>query len=424
MSRLGHLPGVRLERRLDSPHWLKAAVPLASLILAALIAAAVLATTGHDPWTTYQQMFRAAVTADGGLTSTFVYATPLLLTGLCAAVAFRMRAWNIGGEGQLYMGAVGASAAGLALASWPQPLLIVAMMLAGIVAGGLWAAIPGLLRAYLHANEILVSLMLNYVAGLFMYYLIYDSTSYWRDLSSPSAKVFPTGKTLAPAASWPAFHVGSFALPLGFIVGTAVALLIGVLVRYTRYGFEMRVIGDSPSAARYAGIDTRRKIVSVMALSGAIAGLGGASQIGDFGHTLDPRGLQQASYGYTGIVVGALALYNPLAVVMVSLFIGALDNAGAALQGPSFPAGLVGTLQGIILFCVLGGEVITRYRLRFRPRGDHDGPLQGGQLERLQAPITDHGVSPEQIPGNLAAGSTPSRRWSTESTESTEEVAR
>jgi simple sugar transport system permease protein len=110
---------------------------------------------------------------------------------------------------------------------------------------------------------------------------------------------------------------------------------------------------------------TKRKIVSVMALSGGLAGLGGASQIGDFGHVLDPRGLEQAGYGYTGIVVAALALYNPLAVVIVSILIGALTNAGFALQGPSFPAGLVGTMEGIILFSVLGGEFLGRYRIRF-----------------------------------------------------------
>lgn len=354
----------RIERRLELPRWMTVAVPLASLVLAAVIGGIVLAATGHGPINTYAQMFKAAVTARGGLTATFVYATPLLFTGLCAAVAFRMRTWNIGGEGQLYMGAVGATAAGLALANWPRPLLIVAMIAAGVAAGAIWAAIPGILRAYLRTNEILVSLMLNYVAGLFMYYLIFDSTSYWRDLTSPSGKVFPTGKMLVGAANWPVTSVGSFVLPFGFLVGIVIAVCLWALVRYTRYGFEMRVIGSTPSAAHYAGIGTKRKIVSVMALSGGVAGLAGASQIGDFSHTLAPQGLQQAGYGYTGIVVGALALYNPLAVVIVSLFIGALDNAGAALQGPSFPVGLVGTLQGIILFCVLGGEILARYRVR------------------------------------------------------------
>jgi len=128
----------------------------------------------------------------------------------------------------------------------------------------------------------------------------------------------------------------------------------------------MRVVADSPPAAKYAGIKTRRKILSLMALSGGIAGLGGASQVGDFSHVLDPRGLEQAGFGYAGIVVAALARYNPVAVVLTSFFIGMLVNAGFALQGPGFPIGLTGTLEGILLFCVLGAEIFTRYRVTVR----------------------------------------------------------
>ena len=355
---------ITIERSLDTPRWLRVALPLISLVIAAVIAGIVLALSGHDPIGTYREIYAASFTSTGALTATFVYATPLLFTGLCVAVAFRMRVWNIGGEGQLYMGAIGASGAGLFFGGLPPVLLIPAMMAAGILAGMVWAMIPGLLRAYLRTNEILTSLMLNYVAGLVMYFLIYDSRSYWRDLTTPTALVFPTGKNLLPAASWPGLHLGSFELPFGFVVGLAVAVLLFGLIRLTRFGFEMRVMGDSPAAASYAGMRTKRTIVAVMALSGAIAGLGGASQIGDFGHVLDPRGLEQAQYGYTGIVVAALALYNPLAVVIVSILIGALTNAGFALQGPSFPAGLVGTMEGIILFSVLGGEILGRYRIR------------------------------------------------------------
>jgi simple sugar transport system permease protein len=109
---------------------------------------------------------------------------------------------------------------------------------------------------------------------------------------------------------------------------------------------------------------TRRKILAVMCLSGAIAGLGGASQDGDFRHLLDPRGLAQSGYGYTGIVVAALARYNPFAVVLVAFLLGGLQNAGYTLQGADFPAGLVGVMQGTILFCTLGGEILVRYRIR------------------------------------------------------------
>ena len=144
-----------------------------------------------------------------------------------------------------------------------------------------------------------------------------------------------------------------------------VAVGIWVLNSRTRFGFEAQVIGDSPRAARYAGMRTRRKIVAVMALSGAIAGIGGASQIGDFRHMLDARGLQQSNYGYTGIVVAALARYNPFAVVLVAFLLGGLENAGYTLQSADFPSGLVGVMQGLILFAMLGGELLVQYRITF-----------------------------------------------------------
>ena len=359
---------ITFERRLDDRRWITFAVPIASVLLALLVAGILLAATGHNPFSTYGQMYQAAFTDHGALAQTLISATPLMLTGLAVAVAFRMKVWNIGGEGQLYMGAVGAAGVGLALAHQPAAVSIAAMVLAGILAGMLWAAVPAVLRAYLNTNEILTSLMLNYVALQFINYLIFDSRSYWRDLVSPAAKVFPTGKYLPGHENWPALRIGTVAVPMGLMLAVALAAVLWWTFRATRYGFEMRVIGDSPSTARYAGMRTRRKIVSVMMLSGGLAGLGGASQVGDFGHVLDPTGLQQAGLGYTGIVVAALARYNPFAVVVVGLLIGALINAGFALQGPEFPIGLVGTMEGILLFCVLGGEILARYRVRFQRR--------------------------------------------------------
>ena len=340
------------------------AVPLGSLVVAHVAIAILLAATGHPPLTTFRKLFDAGYLADGALGNTFIAATPLAFTGLAAAVAFRMRLFNIGGEGQLYFGAIGAGAAALLLAGQSSAVLIVAMVIAGAALGAAWGAIPGLLRAFLHTNEIITSLMLNYVAALVLNYLIFDSLSYWRD-TSPTGQVFPQGKALPDAATWPVAVLGSVAIPFGFLLAIAVAAVIWVLYARTRFGFEAQVIGDSPRAARYAGMRTRRKIVAIMCLSGAIAGIGGASQDGDFRHLLDARGLQQANYGYTGIVVAALARYNPFAVVLVAFFLGGLQNAGYTLQSADFPSGLVGVMQGMILFAMLGGELLVQYRISF-----------------------------------------------------------
>ena len=360
---------IRIERRLQQSRWLTVAVPVGSVVFATLAMAVVLVATGHNPLHTYSKLFQAAFTDNGALSATFVSATPIAFTGLAAAAAFRMNLFNIGAEGQLYFGVVGAVAVALLLGNgMPGAISIAAMCVGGAVAGAAWAAIPGILRAFGRTNEIITSLMLNYVAGLIIDYLVLDSHSYWRDTTSPSAAVFPQGASIPDAALWPVATInavtGGIALPLGFGVACLVAVGLWVLYKRTRFGFEVQVIADSPRAARYAGMRTRRKILAVMCISGAIAGLGGAAQVGNFDHLLDPRSLQQQLFGYSGIVVAALARYNPFAVVPIAFLLGGLKNAGFALQGADFPSGLVGVMQGMLLFSVLGGELLVRYRVR------------------------------------------------------------
>jgi general nucleoside transport system permease protein len=359
---------MRIERRLREPWWLAVVVPVISIAVALVLSSIVLLATGHPPLHSLRRLFDAAFLARGALSETVVSATPLAFTGLAAAVAFRMKLFNIGGEGQLYAGAITGATIGLLMAGAPSALVIVGMIAAGAAGGALLAAIPGILRAFFSTSEIITSLMLNYVVGLVLQYLIFDSHSYLRDTSGFEANVFPQGKILPDEATWTSWSVHGLVLPLGFLVALGIATLVWMLYARTRFGFEVQVIGDSVRAGRYAGMRTRRKILAVMCLSGAIAGIGGASQDGDFRHQLDPNGLREANYGYTGIVVAALARYNPFAVVLVAFLLGGLQNAGFTLQGADFPAGLVGVMQGLILFCALGGELFVRYRVRFQRR--------------------------------------------------------
>jgi general nucleoside transport system permease protein len=372
---------VRIERRLRQPRWLSVAVPAGSLVFAFFASGLVLLATGHDALSSYRRLFEAGFVAKGALGDTLISATPLAFTGLAAAAAFRMRLFNIGGEGQLYVGAITAAAAGLYFggSGGPSAFAIAAMVVAGCAGGAAWALIPGVLRAFFKTNEIITSLMLNYVAAYLLTYLIFDSQSYWRQTKGFNASVFPTSKDLPNSALWPAatVHVrGGIVLPLGAGFALLAAVVLWVLYSRTRFGFEAQVLGDSARAARYAGMRTRRKILAVMAISGALAGLGGASQDGDFRHTLDadPNGLQRQYYGYAGIVVAALGRYNPFAVLVVAFLIGGLQNAGNALQGADFPSGLVGVMQGIILFSALGGELLVRYRVRFGRRAPEAAP--------------------------------------------------
>jgi simple sugar transport system permease protein len=356
--------GLRLERRVDRPRWLTVAVPLASVAVALLVGGILIALSGNDALATYERILERGFTSRGAFTATLTAATPLLFTGLAASVAFRMGIFNIGGEGQLIVGAIGATGAAIALGDGASgPVLIVAMVAAGALAGAAWAGIAAVLRAFFNTNEIITTLMLNYLAINLATYLVFGSKSMWRELEG-SGQMFPQGKKIPLDARWPGLDFGNFTVSLGFGIGVLVAIALFVLLRSTRYGFQVRVIGDEPRAARYAGMRTRRTILSLLALSGAVAGLGGASDAGSTRFLLDPKALSQAGYGYAGIVVAALARLNPLAVVGVSILMGGLANAGRALQGPDFPAGLVGTLQGLLLVCTLSGELFSRYRLR------------------------------------------------------------
>ena len=379
---------MRIERRLEQPWWLTVAVPVVSIVVAFAVATVVLGATHHSPLHTFRRLFDAAFLANGALTETLVAATPLAFTGLAAAVAFRMNLFNIGGEGQLYAGAITGATAALLVAGAPSPVVIALMMLAGAagdaggecvlvrLAGGLRRADPrpglapdGAARPSRAGKGVMTA------AGLAAENSARpapDWVAYLKDAVLAALVAALLALPLMPdSGTWSTWTLHGLVLPLGAVVAVGVAVSIWVLYSRTRFGFEVRVIGDSARAGRYAGMRTRRKILAVMCLSGAIAGLGGASQDGDFRHQLDPRGLTQSNYGYTGIVVAALARYNPFAVVLIAFLLGGLQNAGYTLQGADFPNGLVGVLQGLILFCALGGELFVRYRVRLERRRGH-----------------------------------------------------
>ena len=388
------LPEIHFEKRLKPPRWLGPAMPPIAVLAALIIGGFVLWVSGRNPIDIYRRMVEVSFTNPGALSATLVAATPLLLTGLAAAITFRMKIWNIGADGQLMIGAVLAAAAGIAFGEHGLAVSMTLMIISGIVGGALWAAIPALLRVYLNTNEVLTTLMLNYIAPLILFYLIFDSTSYWRDVTTEGARVFPRGKTILAEAFWPEYG-GGVIVPSGFILGVALAALLAVIVRSTRFGYEMRVAADSPAAGRYAGMRTARLLVLVMMLSGAIAGLAGASQIGDFSHRLEPKILQFAAFGYTGIAVAALVRYHPLGVIFSAVLVGALSNAGFALQGADLPLGLIGVNQGIILLLVAASEVSARYRVVIgwrNRRGDRAPPPEG---ESRGTAVVD-GISAEQ----------------------------
>ncbi|MFM8971955.1 MAG: ABC transporter permease subunit, partial [Actinomycetota bacterium] len=193
---IGRLPRFRLEGRTDLPRFINWTVPLCSFLVALAAGALLLLATGQNPVATYQRIVERAFLGADALNGTLVAATPLLFTGLCAAVAFRIGFFNLGGEGQFYIGAIAGSGVALALGADTRVAIAVpVMVVAGAAGGALWAAVPGVLRAYFRTNEIITSLMLNYVAGILAVYLIFESDSFWRDLEG-SGKLFPKGRII------------------------------------------------------------------------------------------------------------------------------------------------------------------------------------------------------------------------------------
>ena len=357
---------VRLERRLDTSVARDLLTPIVSIVVALVVAGVFLVLEGFSPLTVYQDMFEASFTTRFGFTDSVATSIPLILTGLAAAISFRMNLFNIGAEGQLYIGAIAASWAGIALApDLPGPLAVLVVLAAGAIGGALWALPAAWFRARFGTSEIITTLMLTFVALYLMRYLIFGTDSYWRD---PLSTNFPQGLNIDPVAELPLYS--DTRIHLGFLVGVLAAVAVWALVRFTAFGFDMDVVGSSPKAARYAGIPVSRTIIVVLLLSGMLAGLAGSVEVAGRAHALDPNGLE-LGLGFAGIVVAALARYNPWAVIVVAIFLGGLRNAGIALQsvpGERVPVEVSLMLQGAILLFAIGGEVFARNRLRIRRR--------------------------------------------------------
>jgi ABC-type uncharacterized transport system permease subunit len=355
---------VHIERRLEAPRWLPWVTTVGALLVAFLIGGVVIAVAGGEPVRSYQHILKAAFGSAGVLNDTMVKATPLILVGLACTVAFRMRLWNIGAEGQFFLGAWGASAVVLAPLlppGTPGFVVIPAMMVAGFVCGALWGFIPGYLKAKRNVNEIITTLMMNYIATSWVLFWVFGA---WSERGFQMSPMFPKTAWLPRLTDY-ASQVPAFAgltLHLGLLFGILAAVAVWFLIERSRWGYEIRLIGDNPRAARYAGINIVRNTVLVMMLSGGLAGLAGMSEISGVVHRL--QGAISPGYGFTGIIIAWLAKLNPFAVVLVSILFGGLILGGREIQ----PSGVPRMLQGIILFCVITSDALLRYRVRISLR--------------------------------------------------------
>jgi ABC-type uncharacterized transport system permease subunit len=355
---------LQFEPRLQTGRWVPIFSSIAALVLALFIGGILIALVGGDPIATYAHIANVAFGSLGGITDTLTKATPLILVGLACSLAFRMKLWNIGAEGQFYMGAWAASAVVLLpiLPATASPFLFIpVMMIAGMLGGAAWGFIPGFLKARFKVNEVITTLMLNYIAVAWNNFFIF---AVWSEGGFQMSPMFPRTSWL-PRLSDLAGQIKEFrglTLHGGFIIAVIAAVIVWFILNRSKWGYEIRLIGDNPKAAEYAGIPIKRNIILVMMVSGALAGLAGMSEISGTVHRL--QGAISPGYGFTGIIIAWLAKLNPFAVIIVSIFFGALILAGREIQ----PSGIPKMIQGIVLVCLIASDFFVRYRVHLARR--------------------------------------------------------
>ncbi len=344
-------------RGAESRFW-RAASPLLALALTTLASAAIFGIMGRPPFGTVQAFLVSPLLAPGGLAALAVKAAPLVMMGVGLSLAYRANVWNIGTEGQFTLGAIVSGGVALALPDAPSwallPLLLAAGLIGGMVAGGLVAW----LRVRFNANEILTSLMLTYII---QYLLIYLVTGPWRD---PEGFGFPQTALFPDAAEAPRLVEGTN-VHLGVALAPLAALGLWVMLERSILGFQFRVLGQAPRAARFAGFSEPRLVWVAMMISGGLAGLAGMLEVtgtvGQLTTVISP------GYGFSAIIVAFLGRLNPLGAIPAGLLLSLSYLGGDAAQMQlGLPNAVTGIFQGILLFCLLGCDVLLLHRIRWR----------------------------------------------------------
>ncbi len=322
-------------------------------------AALIFLSFNVDPVEAYRRIFVGSFGSWYGFSETIVKAIPLMLCAVGLSVAFKARLWNIGAEGQLLMGAIGASWVALSFPDAPIYVVLPSMFGLGFVFGAVWGLVPGALAAKFGTQVAIVSLMMNYVAGRVLEYLVYGP---WK---GPGEWGFPYTTKFSASAQLPRLAGTRIHSPT-LLLGMLLALIFFFVIKRSKFGFEVRVTGENPDAAKYAGMSFYKIALITMLISGGLAGLAGVGEVA--GIQLRLRTGISPGYGYTAIIVAWLSQLNPLLVVPVSLLFGGLLVGGDAIQMIGLPFAAVDMFNGLILLFMVGGEILTQYKIKVKFR--------------------------------------------------------
>jgi ABC-type uncharacterized transport system permease subunit len=357
---------LRLEPRAEPSHFWSLASPLLALVITVVIGVILFVALGKDPVKGLQVFFWEPIRSPYALGELMVKATPLLVIALGLAVCFRSNVWNIGAEGQFVIGAVMAGGVALLADKDTGRWIVVAIMLAGVAGGMAWASITAVLRDRFNANEILVSLMLVYVADMVLSYLVYGP---WKD---PAGYNFPQSRTFEAVTQIPRLMPGS-RVSIGLVIALAAAAALWIFLFRTRAGFAQQVGGLAPAAARYAGFSSRKALWIALLTSGGAAGLAGALEVAGPLGQLTPY--VPAGYGFAAIIVAFVGRLHPVGMVFSAILMSMFYIGGELAQSRlGLPKSLTGVFQGLLLFTLLACDTLMAYRIRFARIPD----LQGG----------------------------------------------
>ncbi len=338
-------------------------IPALAVLAALAVGGVLVVIVGADPARVYEKLWSGAMGNPYSRAQTLGKATPLLLVAIGVCIAFRARVLNIGVEGQVIVGGLAATAWGLAIKSAPGGVIAISSLLVAMIGGGLWAAIPGILKAYFSVNEILSTIMMNQVSASLLIVLL---TGPLRDSSAEAtaANIIQTGPL--PEAAWLLPIVPRSPFNVGALVAVVFAAAVYFLLWRTVLGYRIRAVGQNPKASAYAGIGVRRTMLTAMVLSGAFAGLAGGVEV--FGVT--HRALQDftSGYGFSGIVVALFGGLHPIGAIPAAVLFGGLLVSGTKLQSVGVSSAMVTVLQGlIVLFVVSSAEILRRIRRQAAP---------------------------------------------------------
>ncbi len=347
--------GYRLEKKPSTSPLMEFVAVLIALVIAFGISAILIATAGVNVGEAMQALVRGSLGSRSAIAETIVQATPLILTGLAVTIAFRGRLWNIGAEGQFFAGAMAAFFVASTFTDLPRGAMLFFILLAALLAGAVWGAIPALLKVKFGASEVIVTVMLNFVIQFVLSYLL---SGPWQD---PQSAFLQTAR-IPDTAIFSRLFTGT-RIHVGIFVAVATVLVIWFLLWKTTLGYEIRAYGINPTASGYKGISPLQTIVLTMAISGAVAALAGASEVMGLHGRL--RLDISTGFGFTGIIVAMLGRLNPLLVVVAALFMGALWNGSLAMQITSgVPIALAFVIRGVVLVALLMAEALTQVRIR------------------------------------------------------------